>query len=76
MKHGRAVLVKHALGIAGGAAGVAEHARFTLAALDPRIIADFGVEPVGSTPEQFGTHIREQMAKWGKVVREAGVKPE
>ena len=35
-----------------------------------------GVEPVGSTPEQFGVHIREQMAKWGKVVRDAGVKPE
>ncbi len=35
-----------------------------------------GVEPLGSTPEQFGTHIREQMAKWGKVVKDAGVKPE
>ncbi len=35
-----------------------------------------GVEPVGSTPEQFGAHIREQMAKWGKVVKDAGVKPE
>jgi tripartite-type tricarboxylate transporter receptor subunit TctC len=35
-----------------------------------------GVEPLGSTPEQFGEHIREQMAKWGKVVRDAGVKAE
>ncbi len=32
-----------------------------------------GVEPLGSTPEQFGEHIKAQMAKWGKVVRDAGV---
>jgi tripartite-type tricarboxylate transporter receptor subunit TctC len=35
-----------------------------------------GVEPRGSTPEQFGEHIRSQMAKWGKVVQDAGVKAE
>jgi tripartite-type tricarboxylate transporter receptor subunit TctC len=35
-----------------------------------------GVEPVGSTPEQFGDHIRAQMAKWSEVVRKAGVKAE
>jgi tripartite-type tricarboxylate transporter receptor subunit TctC len=35
-----------------------------------------GVEPVGSTPEQFGEHIKSQMAKWGKVVQDAGVKAE
>jgi tripartite-type tricarboxylate transporter receptor subunit TctC len=35
-----------------------------------------GVEPVGSTPEQFGDHIRAQMAKWAKVVSDAGVKAE
>jgi tripartite-type tricarboxylate transporter receptor subunit TctC len=35
-----------------------------------------GVEPVGSTPEQFGEHIRGQMAKWAKVVQDAGVKAE
>ncbi|HET7729273.1 MAG TPA: tripartite tricarboxylate transporter substrate binding protein [Usitatibacter sp.] len=35
-----------------------------------------GVEPVGSTPEQFGEHIRAQMAKWRKVVEDAGVKAE
>ena len=33
-----------------------------------------GVEPRGSTPEQFGEHIRAQMAKWGKVVADSGVK--
>ena len=35
-----------------------------------------GVEPMGSTPEQFGEHIRAQMAKWGKVVKDAGVQAE
>lgn len=35
-----------------------------------------GVEPLGSTPEQFGDHIKAQMAKWGKVVRDAGVQAE
>ena len=35
-----------------------------------------GVEPRGSTPEQFAEHIRSQMAKWSKVVRDAGVKAE
>ena len=35
-----------------------------------------GVEPVGGTPEQFGEHIRGQMAKWAKVVKDAGVKAE
>jgi tripartite-type tricarboxylate transporter receptor subunit TctC len=35
-----------------------------------------GVDPVGSTPEQFGEHVRSQMAKWAKVVQDAGVKAE
>ena len=33
-----------------------------------------GVEAIGSTPEQFGEFIRAEYAKWGKVVRAAGVK--
>ena len=35
-----------------------------------------GVEPQGGTPEQFGEHIKQQMAKWAKVVQDAGVKAE
>jgi len=35
-----------------------------------------GVEPAGGTPEQFADHIRAQMAKWAKVVADAGVKAE
>ena len=35
-----------------------------------------GVEAIGSTPQQFGEFIRAEYAKWGKVVRASGVKPE
>jgi len=31
-----------------------------------------GAEPVGSTPEQFSVFFRNEVAKWGKVVRESG----
>lgn len=35
-----------------------------------------GVEPLGSTPEEFAVHIRAQMEKWAKVVKDAGIKAE
>src|SRR5512134_3125871 len=35
-----------------------------------------GVEPAGNTPEAFTAFMREEHAKWGKVIREAGIKPE
>lgn len=34
-----------------------------------RLAAD-GSTPVGSSPEEFATHIRTEMAKWSRVVRE------
>ncbi|RPI42022.1 MAG: hypothetical protein EHM59_18835 [Betaproteobacteria bacterium] len=37
-----------------------------------RFSAD-GSEPAPSTPEQFGAFIRDEVQKWGKVVREAKV---
>ncbi|MET0509165.1 MAG: tripartite tricarboxylate transporter substrate binding protein [Burkholderiaceae bacterium] len=37
---------------------------------------DQGVEALGTTPEQFAAHVKEQMAKWAVVVRDAGVTPE
>jgi tripartite-type tricarboxylate transporter receptor subunit TctC len=40
-----------------------------------RLAAD-GAEPVGDTPEQFGRFIRAEIAKWAKVARDAGIKPE
>ncbi len=33
-----------------------------------------GYEPVGGTPEQFGEHIRAEIAKWAPVVKVAGLK--
>ncbi len=33
-----------------------------------------GIEPAGDTPEKFAGFMREEFAKWGKVIREAGIK--
>jgi tripartite-type tricarboxylate transporter receptor subunit TctC len=30
--------------------------------------------PIGTTPEQFGAHIRSEMAKYAKVVKDSGIK--
>jgi tripartite-type tricarboxylate transporter receptor subunit TctC len=38
--------------------------------------ADQGVEPVGGTPAQFSDHIRAEVQKWAKVVKDAGITPE
>jgi tripartite-type tricarboxylate transporter receptor subunit TctC len=38
-----------------------------------RLSAD-GSTPVGSTPEQFGAHIRTEIDKWKKLVKDAGLK--
>jgi len=35
-----------------------------------------GAEPIGSTPEEFGAHIKSEIARVGRVVREAGIKIE
>jgi tripartite-type tricarboxylate transporter receptor subunit TctC len=35
-----------------------------------------GVEPVGGTPQQFRAFLRVEMDKWGKVVRDAGIRAE
>ncbi len=39
-----------------------------------RSFADQGVELVGSTPEEYAAFIRTDIAKWQKVVRDAGIK--
>jgi tripartite-type tricarboxylate transporter receptor subunit TctC len=38
----------------------------------PRL-AEQGAEPIGSTPEQFSAHIKAEIAKWAKVIKEANV---
>jgi tripartite-type tricarboxylate transporter receptor subunit TctC len=35
--------------------------------------ADFGMEPVGSTPEQFQAFLASEMKRWGKVVNDAHI---
>jgi tripartite-type tricarboxylate transporter receptor subunit TctC len=37
-------------------------------------LATMATEPMTSTPEEFGEFIKREMAKWGAVVREAGLK--
>jgi len=39
-------------------------------------LAVHGFEPETSTPEAFGTYIRSEVAKWAKVVKAAGIRPE
>jgi tripartite-type tricarboxylate transporter receptor subunit TctC len=35
-----------------------------------------GMEPTSSTPEEFSGYIRSEMAKWAKVVKASGAKPD
>jgi len=37
-------------------------------------LAGDGVEAVGTTPEQFAAYLRAEIAKWGKIVKTAGIK--
>jgi tripartite-type tricarboxylate transporter receptor subunit TctC len=39
-------------------------------------LADMGVEPVGSSPDEFRKWIQSEMDRWRKVVTEAGIKVE
>ncbi|HYD06026.1 MAG TPA: tripartite tricarboxylate transporter substrate binding protein [Reyranella sp.] len=39
-------------------------------------LVSMGADVVGSSPEEFGTLIRTGIDRWGKIVRDAGIKPE
>jgi len=55
------------------------HAAAVKALATPQVrerFASLGVQPVGDTPEQFGAAIREDLARWSKVIKSAGVKVE
>jgi tripartite-type tricarboxylate transporter receptor subunit TctC len=39
-------------------------------------LMSLGLEPVGSSPGQFGAKIRTEMAQWAQVVKQAGIKAE
>jgi tripartite-type tricarboxylate transporter receptor subunit TctC len=36
-------------------------------------LLELGAEPVGGTPEQFSAHIKAEIAKWAKVIKDANV---
>ncbi len=66
-------------------AGTPEATVTRLSADANRVLADpdvrakmraLGADPAGDTPEQFAGFIRDDQAKWGKLMREAGIKPE
>ncbi|BDI03434.1 Bug family tripartite tricarboxylate transporter substrate binding protein [Sphaerotilus microaerophilus] len=38
--------------------------------------AQIGAEPHPTTPDQFGAYIREETARWTKVIKSANIKPE
>ena len=39
-------------------------------------LGNLGADPGGGTREAFGAHIRSELAKWGKVVKQADIRPE
>jgi tripartite-type tricarboxylate transporter receptor subunit TctC len=39
-------------------------------------LAAVGVDPVGSTPEQFGAYIRSEIDKWARIVKVSGARPD
>jgi tripartite-type tricarboxylate transporter receptor subunit TctC len=39
-------------------------------------LATLGAEPVGNTPEEFGAFIKAEMARWGKIIKEKGIRSE
>jgi tripartite-type tricarboxylate transporter receptor subunit TctC len=56
---------------------LSEETRKALAQPEVRAsLAAQGVDPAGNTPEQFAAFVREEHAKWGKVIRDAGIKAE
>ena len=55
------------------------HKAVVAALQDPKLREQFsasGADPVGGSPEDMAALIRSEMAKWGKVIRAAGIKAE
>lgn len=40
-----------------------------------RFVID-AADPVGGTPEQFAAHLKAEIERWSKVVRQAGIRAE
>jgi tripartite-type tricarboxylate transporter receptor subunit TctC len=41
-----------------------------------KVLVAQGLETVGSTPEVFGKRISDELAKWAKIIKEAGIAPQ
>ncbi len=53
------------------------NAEFNKALQNPELrkkLGDEGADPAGGTPEQFGALIRDEIPRWGAVVKESGAK--
>jgi tripartite-type tricarboxylate transporter receptor subunit TctC len=54
------------------------HAEAVKALKDPKVLerlAASGSQPIGEGPEKFEAHIKAEIARWNRVLTEAGVKP-
>ncbi|HYH43048.1 MAG TPA: tripartite tricarboxylate transporter substrate-binding protein, partial [Burkholderiales bacterium] len=40
----------------------------------PKQYEDRGLDVIGTTPEEAATHLKNEIAKWGKVIRERGMR--
>jgi tripartite-type tricarboxylate transporter receptor subunit TctC len=38
--------------------------------------ATLGAEPVGDTPDEFATFLKADSVRWGRIIREKGIRPE
>jgi tripartite-type tricarboxylate transporter receptor subunit TctC len=55
------------------------HKEIAKALANPKVIEQMektGVEPLAMTPEEFGRYIKREYDTWGKVVKQAGIKPQ
>jgi tripartite-type tricarboxylate transporter receptor subunit TctC len=39
-------------------------------------LADFGMEVIGNSPDEFAAAIKSEIPKWAKVIKDAGIKPD
>lgn len=39
-------------------------------------LAKLGAVPVGDSPQQFGAFVKAESARWGKIIKDLGIKPE
>ncbi len=80
---GQPVVIDNRLG-AGGNLGIELAAKsagdgYTLVlvapnvTISPSLYKKLNYDPVTSTPDEFSAHIKREIAKWGKVVRTAGL---